>query len=312
MDVLWLLLGGGLLYVGGELLVGNAIKLARNLGLSPMIIGLTVVSLGTSAPELAASLAAVYSGAPDVAIGNVIGSNIANIGLILGAAAILRPMVTTARFIKREIPFLVAVSLFLCFVVWSGSVGRVEGVLLLCLLVLFLAYLLRYGDGESAEVEDEFAEEFDVAASPVWKAVLGTLLGVVTLVLGAEAFVEGAVGLARIFGVSERVIGLTLVAFGTSLPELASSLVAAARKQADIVVGNVVGSNIFNIVTVLGLTAVLKPFSFESAGLDLDLGVMIGFVGLAWVTLYTGLRVSRTEGIVMVLLYLTYIAVLFI
>jgi len=204
------------------------------------------------------------------------------------------------------------VSLFLCFVVWSGSVGRVEGVLLLCLLVLFLAYLLRYGDGESAEVEDEFAEEFDVAASPVWKAVLGTLLGVVTLVLGAEAFVEGAVGLARIFGVSERVIGLTLVAFGTSLPELASSLVAAARKQADIVVGNVVGSNIFNIVTVLGLTAVLKPFSFESAGLDLDLGVMIGFVGLAWVTLYTGLRVSRTEGIVMVLLYLTYIAVLFI
>lgn len=314
MSVIWLLLGGALLYVGGELLVGHSIRLARSLGLSPMVIGLTVVSLGTSAPELAASLAAVYGGSPDIALGNVVGSNIANIGLIMGSAALIRPLGTTGRFIRREVPYLFGMSALLCAFVYEGTVGQVEGLLLLGFLGVFLVYLLRFGESESAEIETEFADEYEEhgVPAPAWKGVLGAAAGIGLLVLGAEAFVEGAVGLARNFGISERIIGLTVVAFGTSLPELASSIVAAVRRQADIVVGNVIGSNIFNIVTVLGTTALLKPFSVEHEGLVMDLGVMMGMVVLAWVFLTTRLEVNRQEGGLLLVAYLVYVGVLFV
>lgn len=314
MSVIWLLLGGALLYVGGELLVGHSIRLARSLGLSPMVIGLTVVSLGTSAPELAASLAAVYGGSPDIALGNVVGSNIANIGLIMGSAALIRPLSTTGRFIRREVPYLFGMSLLLCGFVYEGSVGQVEGFLLLAFLAVFLIYLLRFGEPESAEIETEFADEYEEQGepAPTWKGVLGAAAGIGLLVLGAEAFVEGAVGMARHFGISERIIGLTVVAFGTSLPELASSVVAAMRRQADIVVGNVIGSNIFNIVTVLGTTALLKPFTVDHEGLIVDLGVMMGMVALAWLFLATRLEVNRPEGGVLLVAYLAYVGVLFI
>ncbi len=311
-SVAWVWVGIGvlLLYGGGELLLAGSVALARRLGISPLVIGLTIVAFGTSAPELAATLTAALKGSSAVAYGNVIGSNIANLSLVLGAAALARPLLTRARFIRREMPFLFGVSLALFVVVADGWVSRFEGALLVAGLAAYLLYLLRDAR-EPPPVEAEFAGEFGDGRPPLFLSLLQLTLGVVLLTAGAAALVEGAVTLARAWGVADRVIGLTVVALGTSLPELASAMVAARKGESDIVLGNLIGSNVFNSLGILGITALVRPIHPDGGAVLLDLAVMLGLVLLAWPLLYTGLRLGRREGAVLLAAYLLYVAYLF-
>ncbi len=310
MDLLFIFAGIALLYLGGEGLVRGSVGLARLFGLSPMVIGLTVVSFGTSSPELAATLAAAVRGSPEVAFGNVVGSNVANIGLILGLTAMIWPLATRSRFLRRELPFMLLASALLFPIVANGVVSRLEGLGLLVVLVLFLGYLLRTG-GEYLDIEDEFTSEFAFGRTPLLAALAFVAVGVALLVVGAKLLVAGAIDLARAHGVSERVIGLTMVALGTSLPELAASIVAALKRQGDIVLGNLIGSNVFNVLCILGATALVEPMRIEVPSAHLDLAVMLGLSALVWPFLATRMRLDRWEGAVLFAVYLGYMAWLF-
>jgi len=311
MDFLLLILGIGLLYAGGEGLVRGAANLGRRLGLSPMIIGLTIVSMGTSSPELAASLVGVFQGAPAVAMGNIIGSNIANLSLVLGITGAIWPLTVAARFIQREVPFMLLTSALVFPLVWNAQVSRLEGGLLLTILVVYLMRLLWRREPEKAEVSAEFDEAFGDRWRSVGISLLLVIAGIGLLVAGAQALIQGAVGLARALGVGERVIGLTVVAFGTSLPELASSVVAAARKEGDIVIGNLIGSNVFNILFILGATAAARPISVvEPVWFDLIVMMLVSLV--VWRCFGTGSRLSRVEAVGLVVGYWAYVLVLFI
>jgi cation:H+ antiporter len=304
-----LLLGALLLYLGGEALVRNSVHLARGWGVGPLVIGLTVVAFGTSSPELAATLIAAARGETALALANVIGSNTANLGLILGLTALLQPISARARFIRREVPIMIGVSLLLAVLVSDAALGRLEGLLLLGLLVPYLSVLLR-GD-EASRVEKEFVAEYGDAPHPLWYSLTGAALGVALLVVGAHALIEGALRLARGLGISERVIGLTLVAIGTSLPELATALVAALRRESDIVLGNLIGSNVFNILGILGSVALLHPMQHPMQGIWIDLGVMIGFSLAVLPFLATGQRLGRIEGALLLASYLLYVGILY-
>lgn len=311
MSPLFLILVGIVfLYIGGEALVGGARQLARRFGLTPLVIGLTVVAFGTSAPELATTLAAVLEGSPEVGVGNVVGSNIANLALVLALCALLYPIRTTVRFLRREMPFMLFASMLLMVFVIGGWINRLEGLISIALLVGFIAYLLRREEPGGAE--EELEAELRGGPKPIWLSSAMVIVGLALLVGGAHYLVEGAVILARAAGVSERVIGLTIVAVGTSLPELASSLVAAWRRQGDIVLGNLVGSNIFNILCILGITATVQPIPITAAGTWLDLGVMLAVSVLVWPLLATGLVLKRWEGAVLLAAYIAYIASLFV
>lgn len=310
MNYVWLFVGTGLLYIGGEGLVRGASALGRHFGVSPIIIGLTIVSLGTSSPELAATLAGVFQDAPAVAFGNVVGSNIANLGLVLGLTALIWPIDVAAQFIRREMPFMLAVSAVMFLVVRDGSIGRIEGSLLLIALIMYLRSLFR--NQEKPEVEAEFAREYSEAKkSPLW-SIVAVLIGIALLVAGANYLIKGAVGLARTIGVSERVIGLTMVAFGTSLPELASCMVAAIRREGDLVLGNLIGSNIFNILFILGVTASIQPFAVDTIAVRPDLIAMMAISILAWLLLRSGTRLARLEGAALAVSYLAYVIYLFV
>ena len=307
MSVLLVVLGVVLLYVGGEVLVRSASGLASRLGVRPMVIGLTVVAFGTSAPELAASLTAAVRGTPDIAIGNVVGSNIANIGLILGITALVYPLVAERAFLRREVPLMLGVTALLVPVLWAGRIGRWEGIALLAALAAFLWIITRSGSSVLAEVDE-------VTARPgpsVTLGLVGSVLGVALLWFGARALVDGAVALATGLGIPQRVIGLTLVAVGTSLPELASSLVAAVRRETDIILGNVIGSNVFNLLAVLGATAVVHPIGFDTAGLALDVAAMGAFALALLPLMARGTRLGRAAGLLLLIAYGVYIATLF-
>lgn len=312
LDLFALAIGIALLFVGGELLVRNASALARVWGLSPMVVGLTIVAFGTSSPELAASITAALQGSPQIALGNVVGSNTANIALVLALVALVRPPTSTASFLRREVPIMVGGATLLVVMLVGGVVGRAEGSLLLLLLVAYLLVLLRPGD-EKAEVREAFAAEYGGAGRvSTWKAALLVVLGLAVLVGGANLLVMGATSLARGFGLPEMVIGLTLVAVGTSLPELATSLVAAAKRQPDIALGNIVGSNIFNVLGILGATAVTRPLRVPYETVAIDLWVMLGLSVLLVPFLVTGLRLGRREGAFLLTLYLGYVAYVYV
>ncbi|MCG8458674.1 MAG: calcium/sodium antiporter [Holophagales bacterium] len=301
LSFLFLAAGIGLLFFGGEMLVDNAKKVAGHFGMSPMAIGLTVVAFATSAPELAAALAANLQGMPDLAVGNAVGSNIANVGLILGASALFFTLPSTGRFIQRELAFMLAITVVAYPVMLTGLIiGRVEGLFFFALLVMFLHTLLR-DPGHQRDHEEE-----QIPDAPLWKSILGVSIGVALLVLGAQALVIGASDIARGLGIPERVIGLTLVAVGTSLPELAASLAAGRKGEVDMVMGNIVGSNIFNLLCILGLTALVRPISVAPEVIGLDYWMMFGTSALLLVFLLISRRLSRIEGLLLLAAYVGY------
>ncbi len=312
MDIVLVILGAVLLYLGGEALVRSSTNLAKQLGVSSLVIGLTVVAFGTSSPELAATLMSAFQGVPEVAVGNVIGSNIANVGLILGLTAIVYPLLTRRAFALFEVPIMLLIMLSVVPVMWDGQVQRVDGLLLVFFLLIYLLYQFRKG---SSRAMPELGTEAPIM--PTWLALLGTVLGVIILVVGAKVFIEGAVNIAEFLGVPKRVIGLTLVAFGTSLPELASSIVAAIRKETDLILGNIIGSNVFNVLAILGVTALVHPINpnfsnlMSNTSLLIDIGLMM-FLGILLIPLMLGRgRLGRLDGIALFAIYIVYIVFLY-
>jgi len=312
MDLLLPLLQvvGGLavLVAGGEFLVRGAVASANALGVSPLIIGLTIVSFGTSAPEMVISVQAMLGGHPDIALGNIIGSNIANILLILGVAALIFPISVDSKLLLREIPLLLLVSVLLFVFCYDGTVARYEAGFFLFLLFSYTFHIYRVSrKGQEGALTEEIEEETRLVM-PGWKAALYILGGLALLVAGSDVLVNGAVTLARSAGVSEAVIGLTILAIGSSAPELITSVVAALRKHADIALGNVVGSNLFNITCIGGVAAMVRPMEVAPRFLDADLPAMLGVTLVLAVFMLTGRRVVRAEGAALLAGYIAYTA----
>lgn len=272
-SVLLLALGVAVLYLGAEWLIRGAVQVGTRLGVTPIIVGLTVVSIGTSAPELVVSVLAALRGTADLALGNILGSNLANVGLVLGLAALIRPLTVAPSVVRRDLPWMVGVTLVAFLLLWNLQVGRIEGLVFALVLLLYLGVLFREWSGgrEGATMGLPSGGGASPAGSPaheeergrrgVWWQALRIAAGVVGLVIGGQLIVVGGTDLATGLGVSELVIGLSVVAVGTSLPELATTVVAAARKETDLAVGNIVGSNIFNLTFVLGGTALIQPMA---------------------------------------------------
>jgi cation:H+ antiporter len=299
LEILYVL--GGLvgLFLGGEALLRGAVGVAQAARLSPLVIGLTVVGFGTSTPELLVSLKAALDGAPDIALGNIVGSNIANILLILGISALVWPITVADKALRRDGLVMLGAAVALFAVVAFGSLGRVTGIALVLALITYLWIALRQPrpDADMAVTPDR----------PLWASGLWVALGLVGLMLGAKYLVDGAVIMARDFGVSEAFIGLTIVAVGTSLPELATSLVAALRKQSDIALGNIIGSNIFNILGILGVTAAITPIAAAPRFAQFDLPVMVGVSIVFALVLWRGGRIGHVAGLLCLAAYAVYI-----
>jgi len=305
VSVMLFVIGLIMLFLGGEGLVKGASRLARVLGISPVVIGLTVVAFGTSAPEFVVSLVASLKGASDIVLGNIVGSNISNIGLILGIGALISPLVIHIRLIKVEVPIMIALSLILYILAWSLNIGFWQGIFLFGALIAFTLYSYFGSKKEPRQIEKEF-EEFVSSDNNVWKHVVFIVLGLAGLVVGARFVVDSAIFIARIAGVSELVISITAVAIGTSLPELSTTIVAAIRKEHDIIVGNIIGSNIFNI-GILGVVSIVHPVTVDSSLLRFEFPVMIFFSILLLPFMMTGKRVGRVEGLLLLVLYAGFI-----
>jgi cation:H+ antiporter len=296
-----LVLGLVVLYFGAQALVKGGAGLALRLGLTPLVIGLTVMAFGTSSPELVVSMQAATTGNGAISVGNVIGSNICNIALIIGLCSLITPIAASSQIIRREVPIMIGASVITTLFLVDGHLARWEGGLLLLGLIIYTVLTVRQARAETAVNTDQPK----IASMPLGTSSVLVVLGLGGLLAGAHFFVEGAVTLAQSWGMSEVSIGLTVVAFGTSLPELATSLVAAIRKDGDVALGNVVGSSIFNLLGILGLTALLHPIDVPELAWS-DLGVMllvsIGLLPLA----RSGGRVNRWEGAVLLSTYIGY------
>ncbi|MEZ6055322.1 MAG: calcium/sodium antiporter [Planctomycetaceae bacterium] len=314
MLYIWMSVGLTALVLGAELLVQGAARLATAFGISSIVIGLTVVAFGTSAPELAVSVSSAIQGRADIAFGNVVGSNIFNVLFILGVSAMIVPLVVAQRLVQFDVPLMIGISILLLIFALDGSIGRYEGGMLFLGLIAYTLWCIRSGFQEPPEVQQEYAEmigtqspatpnaakTFLVSKAGIIQNLTRIALGLLLLVVGARWFVEAASELARHFGVSELVIGLTIVAAGTSLPEVATSMIAAIRGERDIAVGNVVGSNLFNILGVLGITALLAPHGVAVAtqAIHFDLPVMLACAAACLPVFFTGHTISRWEGAV--------------
>jgi cation:H+ antiporter len=300
------------LIVGAELLVRGASRLAAAVGVSPLVIGLTVVAYGTSSPELAVSVQSAFTGQADIALGNVVGSNIFNVLLILGVSALVAPLLVAQQLIWLDVPIMIGVSLITFFIALDGVIGRFDGAFLFIGAIIYTVFLIRQSRKEGKEIKDEYAQEFGANGSQSPGSIvlqLGFIIaGLGLLVLGSSWLVNGAIEIARWFGVSELVIGLTIIAAGTSLPEVATSVLASVRGERDIAVGNVVGSNIFNLLAVLGLAGLLAPggVSVAPAVLSFDLPVMIAVAVACLPIFFTGHLINRWEGALFFGYYLAY------
>jgi len=310
--VLLFVAGLGLLVLGAEWLVRGASRLAAAAGVSPLVIGLTVVAFGTSAPEMAVSVKASWLGQPDMAVGNVVGSNIFNVLFIVGISALITPLLVAQDLVRRDVPILIVVSGLVMLLAADGSIGRVDGLALFAGLVAYTVWVVRVSRRESAEVAAEYEAEFgpreNAKPTPVWLGLGYVLAGLALLVLGSQWLVDGAVQFAQWLGVSEVVVGLTIVAAGTSLPEVATSILAAIRGERDIAVGNVVGSNLFNLMGVLGLAGAVSPEGLPVAPAmrGFDLPVMLA-VAVACLPIYArGRRIPRWEGALFLFFYAAY------
>jgi cation:H+ antiporter len=319
LAIVLLLVGLALLAAGGEVLVRGAAGLAERAGISPLIVGLTVVAFSTSAPELAVTLQAVYLGQPDLAVGNVVGSNIANVLLILGVSALIAPLVVAHQLIRVDIPLMIAACGALMVVALDGNIDRLDGAVLLAGLIAYVILTVRLAQRSRAPDEFDYPLDAIEGVAPRHKPRLGVMLaqvviGIGLLVLGGNALVEGASTIARGLGVSELVIGLTVVAVGTSLPELATSVVAVMRNEREIAIGNVVGSNLFNCLCVMGLTALTGPQAVRVSpeALAFDLPFMLAVAVVMLPLAFDSFRLSRRKGLLLVGyfgLYVLYVLV---
>jgi len=314
--ILFCLVGFVLLYFGAEWLVKGSSSLARSLGVSPIVIGLTVVAFGTSAPELVVSLISSIQGKSMIAVGNVVGSNICNIALILGLSALFNPIKSDPSVVHRDIPIMLGISIYLLLLTLNSTLGRIEGATLFAGIILYTFFNYSLAKKETADASAVIPEleEIGYIASRSRQLVF-IALGIVGVVGGAQIVVDNAVLIMQILGVSEKFIGLTIVAFGTSLPELATSVVAALRGEMDISIGNLVGSNVFNIMSVLGVAALVRPIPipnggvFES-GLWVDYLVMLFTSFLPWLMMRKDFTVNRRNGLILLASYLAYLAYL--
>jgi cation:H+ antiporter len=307
----WFFLGLVLLVAGAESLVRGASRIAISFGVSPLVVGLTIVAFGTSAPEMAVSVQSAQTGQVDIAIGNVVGSNIFNVLFILGVSALVAPLVVNAQLIRQEVPVMIGASLLLWALALDGGISRLDGALLFALIVAYTAFLVVQSRRETKETKAEYADEF--APSGGWDKhwgiqVLMVLAGLALLVLGSNLLVDAAVAFARALGVSELVVGLTIVAAGTSLPEVATSVMATVRGERDIAIGNVVGSNTFNTLSVLGASALVAPgpLAVAPSVLAFDLPVMTAVAIACFPVFFTGREIARWEGAVFLGYYAAY------
>ena len=304
-DIIFIVLGVTLVLWGADRLTEGASSLARRMNVPEMIIGLTIVAAGTSAPELFVSLVSALKGTPDMAVGNVVGSNTMNAMLIVGCAAAVAPMVISRSTVRKDIPFAIGATLLMMALTYDGSLSWVDGIILLAGFAAFMVYTLRQAKAGSSE------EEATATNMKTGKAVLYLIGGLAGLVVGSNVFVDHASNLAFALGISEAVVGLTVVAGGTSLPELATSVVAARKGQSAIAIGNVIGSNVFNILMILGLTGVICPLEIEGITL-VDQAVMLVSIVLVWLFSRTRYTVERWEGVLLVCGYAAYLAWLII
>lgn len=299
------------LIVGAESLVRGACRLAAAVGISPLVIGLTVVAFGTSAPELAVSVKSALSDQASIAVGNVVGSNIFNVLFILGVSALIVPLVVSSQLIRIDVPLMLGLSVFVLLIALDGGFSRIDGIILFAGLLVYITVLIYVSRRESAAVKEEFAQEYGAApaATSSWlKDTALIVVGLLLLVTGSRWFVDSAVAFAQYLGVSELIVGLTIVAAGTSMPEVVTSIIAALRGERDIAVGNVVGSNIFNLMGVLGIASIIAPsgINISPEFVRFDIPVMI-LVALACVPIFfTGGVISRKEGFVLLAYYVVY------
>lgn len=310
LNILLLLLGIALLTLGGEALIRGSLAAASRLGVSPLLSGLVIVGFGTSAPELVVSLNAAVEGRPDIAIGNVVGSNIGNILLILGVCASIAPLAVKPLALRRDAVTGVAASVLFVVLVGGKTLVNADGAIFLVTLGAYLAWAYRserFHAAPSGQIHLAEAKEVTSVPKTVWWTISAVILGLLLLVGGSQVLMIGAIGIAEHFGVPEAVIGLTLVAVGTSLPELTISVIATIRRHADVAVGNVLGSNIFNLLGILGVSAFLQPLPVHERVLQFDQWVMVGTSLLLLLFLYTERRLSRLEGGLLVLGYGCYV-----
>ena len=311
ISLLWLAIGSAALYYGAEWLVGGGSKTAKKLGISPLIIGLTLVAYGTSAPELVVSVDSALAGQGGISIGNVVGSNICNIALILGLCAIITPLTVNRAMLKSDVPVMALTAVAFCLIYWwQDGINRLGGAILFAGFVLYNAKVIIGAKKEAAlnrSVETAPEEDGDKAEKPLYLYLLLAALGLVVLVLGSKAFLRGAIEIAKLTGLSETVIGLTIVAVGTSLPELATSVVAAIKGERDIAIGNVVGSNIFNILLIMGVAPLITPLTGANIQ-PMDLIALLATTFLLIPFMITGFRLNRVEGAVLLAMYGAYTA----
>ena len=325
LNLLFIIIGVALVIWGADRLTEGAASLARGLRVPEIVIGLTILAAGTSAPELFVSLVSALKGTPDLAVGNVIGSNIFNAMLIVGCSAVVAPMAITHSTVSKDIPFALIASVlmfFLCFDdmdsphLWGNEISRSDGMILLVVFGAFMIYTFKMArkdgmitDNDEEENDDE-KEKKTMGKRAVWKNVLWMVVGLACLIYGSNLFVDAASYVAYRFGVRQSVVGLTIVAGGTSLPELATSVVAARKGQSALAIGNAIGSNVFNILLILGTTAVICPMRIMGINI-IDLSMMIVSMGLLWIFAYTKYTVSRREGFLLIGGFFAYMAWLF-
>jgi cation:H+ antiporter len=311
MDYVFLLLGLVVLIFGGEFLVKGAVGFSTAMNISPLIVGMTIVSFGTSAPELLVSLTSALDGNPGIAVGNVVGSNIANIALVLGITVLIFPIIADKHTKRIDLPVMIFSTLLFVYFIQDGWIVMYEGIIMLVVIVAFTIFLIN--KGRKQPVIEEVCEIVDKAPKN-WKSILFLFLGFVGLYFGADWFIQGAVGIAEEFLFDnpnkDVIIGVTIVAFGTSAPELVASTVAAYRKQTDISIGNLIGSNIFNILVVLGVTSIVTPLKVSNEAREFDLFWMVGIALLLVALIALGSKIGRLKGAILLSTYVAYITII--
>lgn len=307
MEYLWLILGLVALVLGGEFLVRGAVSIALKAKISPLVVGMTIVSFGTSAPELLVSLSAVLDGYPDVSVGAVVGSNISNLALVLGITVLIFPIVVNRDSLRIDWPLMIFSTFLFYFFALNGTIEWWEGIVFISILLLFSFWLIRRSRKEGVQLAAESEAEELNTGNPVYKDLVFLSLGMAALYFGAEWLIDSVVTIASNQGVSEKLISVTVVAFGTSLPELVTSAMAAIRKETDISIGNLIGSNIFNILAILGVTSIVRPVRVSDAINQFDMFFLLGISLLILPMMLFGRKIGRLKGLFLIVFYIFYV-----